>query len=211
MLQKKCGPDGEVTRFKACLVAQGFGQQEGIDYLKTFAPVVKSASLRVFLTICAQHGWKIRQMDIKSAYLNGLITKDIFMHQPKGYKEKGSEMKVAKLNKGLYGLKQAGWEWYATLHAFLIQIGFQCTHADHSVFIFNQGQSTIMVPVYVDDKLLAGSDEHLLDSIQNSISTHFKSSNLSVASWILGILVHHDIDAGTLFIEQSQYIKSILS
>src|SRR5258707_3958863 len=65
--------------------------------------------------------------------------------------------------------------------------------------------------MYVDDKLLARNDEQLLDSIQNSISTHFKSSDLGIASWILGICVHHNIGAGTLFIEQSQYIKGILS
>ena len=59
VLQKKCGPSGEVMRYKARLVAQGFSQQEGIDYLETFAPVIKSASLRIFLAICAQHGWKI--------------------------------------------------------------------------------------------------------------------------------------------------------
>ncbi len=63
-------------------------------------------------------------MDIKSAYLNGVLSEDIYMMQPKGYEEKGSEMKVAKLQKGLYGLKQAGWEWYATLHDFLVQLGF---------------------------------------------------------------------------------------
>ena len=59
VLQKKHGLDSEVTRFKACLIAQGFSQQEGIDYSKTFAPIVKSASLRVFLAICAKHGWRI--------------------------------------------------------------------------------------------------------------------------------------------------------
>ena len=79
MLVKKRGANGEVTKFKAQLVAQGFSQREGIDYSETFAPVVKSASLRVFLTICARHGWRIRQMDIKSAYLNGVITEDIYM------------------------------------------------------------------------------------------------------------------------------------
>ncbi len=150
-------------------------------------------------------------MDIKSAYLNGTITEDIYMRQPKGYEEKGSETKIAKLKKGLYGLKQAGQEWYAMLHAFLIQLGFRRTHADHSIFVFEQGQSITIIPVYVDDKLLAGNDECLLDYIQNSIGTHFKSSNLSIASWILGICIHHNIKAGTLFIEQSQYIKGMLS
>ena len=136
VLQKKRGANGEVTHFKAHLVAQGFSQHEAIDYSETFAPVVKSASLQVFLTMCTRHGWRIRQMDIKSMYLNGSISKDIYMWQPKGYEERGSEEKVAKLQKGLYGLKQAGREWYPTLRDFLIQIGFCRTHADHSVFIF---------------------------------------------------------------------------
>ena len=113
-------------------------------------------------------------MDIKLAYLNGLITEDIYMHQPKGYKEKGNEMKVAKLKKGLYGLKQVGCEWYATLHAFLIWIDFRHMHADHSVFVFEWGHSIIIIPVYVDNKLLAGNNECLLDSLQDSIGAHFK-------------------------------------
>ncbi len=128
--------DSEETKYKAHLITQGFSQQEGINYLETFAPVVKSTSLCIFLAICTQNSWKIRQMDIKSTYLNGMISEDIYMCQPKGYEEKGSEMKIAKLKKGLYRLKQAGREWYATLHTFLIQLGFWHTHADHSVFIF---------------------------------------------------------------------------
>ena len=79
VLQKKHGADGKVTRYKAQLVAQGFSQQEGIDYSETFVPVIKSASLRVFLAVCAQHGWRVWQMDIKSAYLNGSINEDIYM------------------------------------------------------------------------------------------------------------------------------------
>ena len=89
-----------------------------------FAPVIKSASLHVFLAICAKHGWHICQMDIKSAYLNGVLSENIYMSQPKGYEEKGSKDKVAKLKKGLYSLKQAGREWYAMLHDFLVHLGF---------------------------------------------------------------------------------------
>ena len=125
VLQKKRGASGEVTRFKARLVAQGFSQREGIDFSETFAPVVKSTSLCIFLAICADHGWRVRQMDIKSAYLNGTVSEDIYMRQPKGYEEPGREQSLAKLKKGLYGLKQAGREWYATLHDFLIGLGFR--------------------------------------------------------------------------------------
>ena len=187
VLQMKCGADGEVTRYKAQLVAQGFSQHKGIDYSETFTPVIKLASLCVFLAICTQHRWVIHQMDIKSAYLNGSITEDIYMRQLMGYKEKGSETKVAKLQKGLYGLKQAGHEWYATLHDFLIQISFCHTHADQCVFTFQRGKSTIIIPVYVDDKLLAGNDEHVLKLIQASIGAQFKTSDLGIVSWILGI------------------------
>ncbi len=79
VLQKKHHADGKVTKYKAWLIAQGFSQCEGIDYSETFTPVVKSASLRVFLAICTRHGWKVHQMDIKSAYLNGSINEDIYM------------------------------------------------------------------------------------------------------------------------------------
>ena len=75
-------------------------------------------------------------MDIKSTYLNSMLSEDIYMNQLKGYEEKGSKSKVAKLQKGLYGLKQAGCEWYTTLHDFLVQLGFHWTHADHSMFVY---------------------------------------------------------------------------
>ena len=136
VLQKKRGESREVVHFKARLVAQGFSQQEGVDFSETFAPMVKSVSLQVFLAICADHGWRIQQMDIKSAYLNGVVAEEIYMHQPKGYKEPGKEHLLAKLNKGLYGLKQARWEWYATLRDFLVNLGFHRMHANHSVFVF---------------------------------------------------------------------------
>ena len=126
-------------------------------------------------------------MDIKSAYLNGMISEEIYMTQPKGYEERGSEGKIAKSWKGLYGLKQAGREWYATLHDFLIQLGFQRTHADHSVFVFKHGKSIIIIPIYVDDKLLAGNDKDILKSICESISSQFKVSDLGNTAWILGI------------------------
>ena len=98
-----------------------------------------------------------------------MLSEDIYMLQPKGYEEKGSKEKVAKLWRGLYGLKQAGQEWYTMLHDFLVQLGFHHTHADHSVFIFKQGLLTIIIPVY--DKLLTGNNEAMLDSIQNAIGT----------------------------------------
>ena len=150
-------------------------------------------------------------MDIKSVYLNGVVAQEIYMCQPKGFEELGKEHLLAKLNKGLYGLKQARREWYATLREFLVNLGLHRTHADHSVFVFECGRSIIIIPVYVDDKLLAGNDNALLDSVQKAISSRFKTSDLGTAMWILGIQVCHDIAAGTLSINQLQYLRGILS
>ena len=93
---------------------------------------------------------------------------------------------------------------------FLISTGFHQTHADHSVFVFEQGSSIIIIPVYIDNKLLTGNNDHTLDSIQAQIGAHFKASNLGTAPWILGICICHDLARGILFINQSQYIKTIL-
>ena len=123
-------------------------------------------------------------MDIKSAYLNGSIAEDIYMHQLKGYEEPGKEHLLAKLSKGLYGLKQAGQEWYATLRDFLVRLGFHWTHANHCVFVLEQGHSIMILPVYVNDKMLASNDDTLLDAIQNAIGSRFKVTNVG------GISVH---------------------
>ena len=152
-------------------------------------------------------------MDIKSTYLNGLITEEIYMKQPVGYEEKGSKTKVAK---GPIWVKASMTQvvchpaWLPD-YDFLIQIGFHHTHADHCIFIFVWGKSTIMIPVYVNDKLLAGNDESLLELIQASIGAWFKTSDLGIVLWILGICIWHNIAQGALFIDQAQYIKGILS
>ena len=141
-------------------------------------------------------------MDIKSAYLNGLITEDIFMHQPKGYEEKGSEMKVTKLNKGLYGLKQVGWEWYATLHAFLIQIGFQHTHADHSVFISigdsppSLSPSTLMINYWLE--------------VMSTFLTPFRTLSVPVSSLLI-LVLHPGFWAYTSIMISMQELCSLSS
>ena len=99
---------GDIERYRARLVAQGFTQIYGVDFLDTFAPVAKLSSIRVILTLAARFDWELEQMDVKSAYLNGELDETIYMRQPPGFEVRGSKDKVCKLQKTLYGLKQAG-------------------------------------------------------------------------------------------------------
>jgi len=100
-------------------------QQEGIDYEETFAPTAKWNTIRLTLALAAEEGWKVHQMDVKSAFLNGDIQEEVYMTQPLGFEIEGQEHKVHKLIKALYGLKQAPRAWYAKMDEYLKKVGFQ--------------------------------------------------------------------------------------
>jgi len=121
VFKNKQGEDGMVVRNKARLVAQGYSQQEGIDYEETFAPVARLEAIRIFLAFAASKGFKLYQMDVKSAFLNGFIEEEVYVKQPPGFESPKFPDRVFKLQKALYGLKQSPRAWYARLRAFLLK------------------------------------------------------------------------------------------
>ncbi|GJW00598.1 retrovirus-related pol polyprotein from transposon TNT 1-94 [Tanacetum coccineum] len=120
----KMDENGIVIKNKARLVAQGYNQQEVIDYEETFAPIARLEAIRIFLACAAYMGFMVYQMDVKSAFLNGKISMEVYVQQPPGFKSSEFPNHVCKLDKALYGLKQAPRAWYETLSKFLIQHKF---------------------------------------------------------------------------------------
>ena len=115
----KHAADGSIEKFKARFVARGFSQVEGVDYEDTFTPVARYTSIRSIISIVAEMGWKIHQMDVKTAFLNGFIQEEVYIEQPQGFEVHGKESHVCRLKKTLYGLKQAPRAWYSRIDTYL--------------------------------------------------------------------------------------------
>jgi hypothetical protein len=125
---------GEIEKHKARLVAKGYSQKYGIDYNEVFAPVARWDTIRTVIALAASKGWCIFQLDVKSAFLHGDLTEDIYVEQPLGY-QKGDKNKVYKLRKALYGLKQAPRAWYSKIESYFTLEKFKKSPAEHTLFV----------------------------------------------------------------------------
>jgi hypothetical protein len=176
--------DGSVEKYKATFVARGFSQIRGIDYDESFAPVARYSSIRSILALSTQMGWRIHEMDVKTAFLNGIIEEEVYIEQPKGFETFDRESHVCILKRSLYGLKQAPCAWYTRIDSYFTGLGFTKSEADENLYqIVVEGKILIIV-LYVDDLILTG-DEQLIHLCKEDLAKEFEMKNLGLLHYFL--------------------------
>ena len=204
----KTDGDGKVTTYKARLVAKGFSQRYGEDFDETFAPVVKHETIRVLFAIAAQNGMHVRQLDVKSAYLNGELEETIFMEQPEGFIQQGQEDKVLRLKKSLYGLKQSARVWNKTAANILKKLGFSPGNSDACLYTRKEKSGSMTyILLYVDDLLVAGESSEITATVSKQLQEHFLTKDMGEVSHYLGIQVEREADGSFLFNQRAKIAK----
>ncbi|XP_071694471.1 uncharacterized protein [Rutidosis leptorrhynchoides] len=186
----------------------GFRQREGLDYFDTYSPVTRITSIRLVLAIAVIRNLEVHQMDVKTAFLNGNLEEEIYMEQPAGFKAPVQERKVCKLVKSLYGLKQAPKQWHQKFDHVMLDLGFKINECDKCVYVKDTPDGYVILCLYVDDMLIAGSNEKMIKSTKDMLKSKFVMKDMGLADVILGIKITRTQSG--LVLSQTHYVDKIL-
>ena len=167
IFKNKLNEEEKIVRNKSRLVAQGYVQEEGIDYEETYAPVARLDAIRLLLSFACANDFKLFQMDVKSAFLNGIIKEEVYVEQPPRFEDSDHPDWVYKLQKALYGLKQAPRAWYEKSSSFLSVHGYVRGHVHTTLFIKKIDKQMTVVQIYVDDIIFGSSSQACCDEFAN--------------------------------------------
>ncbi|KAI4365602.1 hypothetical protein MLD38_021570 [Melastoma candidum] len=208
VFRNKLDESGSVVRNKARLVAKGYSQSKGIDYDETYAPVARLEAIRLLLAYACYNDFKLFQMDVKSAFLNGEIKEEVYVDQPPGFEDPKKDDHVYKLDKALYGLKQAPRAWYERLSQFLIEKGYRKGKVDTTLFLKKHGIELLIVQIYVDDIIFGSTNNTLCNEFAELMKGEFEMSMMGELTFFLGLQIRQTSE-GT-FIHQEKYTKQLL-
>ncbi|GKB30405.1 putative ribonuclease H-like domain-containing protein [Tanacetum coccineum] len=199
---------GIMIKNKARLVAQGYTQEEGIDYDEVFAPVARIEEIRLFLAYASFKDFVVYQMDVKSAFLYGKIEEEVYVYQPPGFKDPDFPSRVYKVEKALYGLHQAPRAWYETFSTYLLDNRFQRGKIDKTLFIRRDKGDIILVQVYVADIIFGSTKKSLCTEFEKMMHLKFQMSSMGELTFFLGLQVKQKEDG--IFISKDKYVTKIL-
>ncbi|GKA54046.1 retrovirus-related pol polyprotein from transposon TNT 1-94 [Tanacetum coccineum] len=208
VFRNKLDENGVVSRNKARLVAQGYNQQEGIDYDETYAPVARLEYIRILLAYACALDFKLFQMDVKSAFLNGFINEEVYVVQPPRFIDFEKPDHVYKLNEALYDLKQAPKAWYDRLKAFLIKHEYKMGMVDNTLFTKKKSSNLIIVQIYVNDIIFGSTCQDMCDEFAKIMHDDFEMSMMGELNFFLGLQIKQMEDG--IFFNQYKYIKEML-
>ncbi|KAG7533498.1 Zinc finger CCHC-type [Arabidopsis thaliana x Arabidopsis arenosa] len=204
----KRNSDGSINKHKARLVAKGYVQQYGVDFEEVFAPVARLETIRLLIDLAASHGWEIHHLDVKTAFLHGELKETVFVSQPEGFEKKGYEEKVYKLNKALYGLRQAPRAWNNKLNHILCELKFKKCSKEPSVYRKEVKEHLLIIAVYVDDLFVTGTSLEIIKEFKKEMSSNFEMSDLGKLTYYLGIEVTQSNEG--IVLNQNRYALKIL-
>ena len=208
VFRNKLDEHGIIIRNKARLVAKGYNQEEGIDYEETYAPVARLEAIRMLLAYASIMNFKLYQMDVKSAFLNGLIQEEVYVEQPPGFEIPDKPNHVYKLQKALYGLKQAPRAWYERLSNFLLEKEFSRGKVDTTLFIKRKHNDILLVQIYVDDIIFGSTNDSLCKEFSLDMQSEFEMSMMGELKYFLGLQIKQTQEG--IFINQSKYCKELI-
>ncbi|GJS59135.1 retrovirus-related pol polyprotein from transposon TNT 1-94 [Tanacetum coccineum] len=199
---------GGVLKNKVRLVARGYHQEEGIDFEESFALVARLEAIRIFIVYAAYMNMIVYQMDVKTAFLNGILHEEVYVSQPDGFVDQDNPNHVYKLKKALYGLKQAPKAWYVLLSSFLLSQKFSKDTVDPTLFTQKEGKDILLVHIYVDEIIFASTDPSLCETIFEIMCSKFKMSMMGKLSFFLGLQISQSPRG--IFLNQSKYAPKII-
>lgn len=203
---------GHIVRYKVRYVAKGYAQRYGIDYNKTTAPTVRLESFHTILHIAALLGWDLQRVNIKTAFLHGILpdNETMFMDQPPGFEAPGKEDWVTKLQKSLYSMKQVSRVWNLTFDKVIKGLRFKRLACEWCVYRRQSTSSTIIFAIHVDDIVSAASNPDENVRFKDKLKRHWEISDLSPAKFALGIAISQDLAKHTIFISQTALIDRVV-
>ena len=181
---------------------------EGIDFDETFASIARLEYIRILLAIASHLNFKLYQMDVKSAFLNGMLQEEVYVEQSKGFIDPHRSDDVYKLKKAFYGLKQALQAWYDRLIAYLTEHGFKRGSADTTLFIRKDKNSFVVAKINVDDIVFGATNDSLAHSFANEMKAMFEMSMVGELTYFLRLQVKQT-DSG-IYINQAKYARNLV-
>jgi hypothetical protein len=200
--KKKLNPDNTIKEYKSRWVVKGFMQQEGVDYFDTYAATLFPTTFRSVFSLVASRGWKLYQMDVTGAFLHSLIDSEIYMEPPEGFYQKGL---ICKMEKSIYGLKQAPYLWFESLSKVLTDLGYHSLQSDRCCFT-NDAKDVIIL-VFVDDIQVTGPNTKAIEDLQTGLKAYFKIKDIEPDTY-LGL--HIERNGNSLRLHQASYTQRIL-
>lgn len=209
VFKRKVSCDGKVT-YRARLVAKGFSQKHGIDYDETFSPVVRHSSLRLLFALSVKLGLEINHLDVKTAFLNGFLNECVYMQMPEGFSHSGYTNKCLKLNKAIYGLKQASKAWNDRVNEVLLDMHYQRSKYEPCIYTKKQNNLITIIALYVDDFFVFSNNVDETDHLKKELGSKFKLKDLGRIKECLGMQVHYDVEGKVITLSQKNYINLLL-